>query len=358
MMRPCLSPANRAVFESDATESFGQLLCLRDTEPSADPLAADASRLQAAHVGSSVMMPTGPLSFALAKSEPLPFVGVGDSPPESLPTTNTVITTVTAITASTAIPAKIHLPLPPRRGGGPGGGPHGCCGPHCGAPPGWPPGGGPHGCAPRADRPSAVASPTDSEAGAHSSAHLRVTNAHVTARFPVRTSPGASAPACAAAAEHPATASAAARSPVPVPHCSVPRHRRKESAALLLRLLARRIRRASPRPVTRRSLIRLRIGLFPCAACHLADLLHRALHALHDSLRNRRRHARQLHWYLGGLLCHLHRHAHHLAHLTRLLRGARRRSRARCRSSSPGCRPRRRSPGTGTLRRPQVRTTP
>jgi hypothetical protein len=59
------------------------------------------------------------MSFALANSEPLPFVGVGDSPlPESLPTTNTVITTVTAITASKAIPPKIHLPLPPPRGGG------------------------------------------------------------------------------------------------------------------------------------------------------------------------------------------------------------------------------------------------
>jgi len=52
----------------------------------------------------------------------------------------------------------------------------------------------------------------------------------------------------------------------------------------------------------------------------LADLLYRALHALHDSLRNRRCHARQLHWYLRSLLRHLHRHADQLAHLTRLLR--------------------------------------
>src|SRR6478609_1653916 len=101
-----------------------------------------AMRLNAAQVGSSMMIPSGPLSFALANSEPLPFVGVGDPPPESLPTTDTVITTVTAITASRAIPPKIHLPLPPRRCGGPGGGPHGCGGPQCGAPPGWPPVGG------------------------------------------------------------------------------------------------------------------------------------------------------------------------------------------------------------------------
>ena len=86
------------------------------------------------HVGSSVMMATGPLSFALANSEPLPFGGVGDPPPpESLPTTKTVITTVTAITASTAIPPKIHLPLPPRRRGGP------AEGPTAATPPDWPP---------------------------------------------------------------------------------------------------------------------------------------------------------------------------------------------------------------------------
>src|SRR5689334_10008859 len=103
-------------------------------------------RVHAAHVGSSVMMPTGPLSFALANSESLPLVGVGDPPPpEFLPTTNTA-TTVTAMIASNAMPPKIHLPLPPRLGGGPGGGPHGCCAPHCGAPLGWP-GGGPH-CGP------------------------------------------------------------------------------------------------------------------------------------------------------------------------------------------------------------------
>src|SRR6202008_2049340 len=103
-----------------------------------------ATRPHASQVGSSVIMPTGPLSFALAKSEPLPFVDVGDSPPpEFLPTTSTVITTVIAITASKAIPPKIHLPLPPPLGGGPGGGPHGCRCPHCGSPPGWPPRGGP-----------------------------------------------------------------------------------------------------------------------------------------------------------------------------------------------------------------------
>src|SRR5882757_4885934 len=83
-------------------------------------------------VGSSVMIVTGPLSLALAILDvgPPVGVGVGDGElPESFPTTNTVMTTVTAITASTAIPPKIHLPLPPPLGGGPGGGPH------CGAPP-------------------------------------------------------------------------------------------------------------------------------------------------------------------------------------------------------------------------------
>src|SRR5262249_41298773 len=94
----------------------------------------------------------------------------------------------------------------------------------------------------------------------------------------------------------------------------------------------------------------------PSAACHLAGLLHRALHALHDPLRNRRRHPRQLHWYLGGLLRHLHRHAHQLAHLTRLLRRScgrtrctRRRSRYTRRTrSATACSP---SPHTfGTLK--------
>src|SRR4051794_13454948 len=101
-------------------------------------VSAVPTRLHESHVGSPSIMFAGPLSFALAKSEPFPFVGVGDSPPpEFLPTTNTVMTTVTAITASSAIPPKIHLPLPPPLGGGPGGGPHGCCGgPHCGAPAG------------------------------------------------------------------------------------------------------------------------------------------------------------------------------------------------------------------------------
>src|SRR3954453_8011444 len=97
------------------------------------------TRPHASHVGSSVMIPTGKVSSALAKSESAPFVGVGEPPSESLPTTNTVITTVTAITATRSMPPIIHLPLP-LLGGGPGGGPHGCCGPHCGAPPG----GGPH----------------------------------------------------------------------------------------------------------------------------------------------------------------------------------------------------------------------
>jgi hypothetical protein len=84
------------------------------------------------------MIVAGPLSFALAMSDagPAVDVAVGEGElPESSPTTNTVMTTVTAMTTSNAIPPKIHLPFPPL-GGCPGGGPHGCCSPHCGTPAG------------------------------------------------------------------------------------------------------------------------------------------------------------------------------------------------------------------------------
>jgi hypothetical protein len=51
----------------------------------------------------------------------------------------------------------------------------------------------------------------------------------------------------------------------------------------------------------------------------LTHLLQHTLNALHHRAGNRSGHTRQLHWNLCGLLSHLHRHLHHLAHVAALL---------------------------------------
>jgi len=82
-----------------------------------------------AHDGSSVMIPTGPLSLALATSE-----GAADvvpPPPLLSPlflVQDTATTAVTAITATNETAPMPHLAAPPFFGGTGAG--HGCCGPH------------------------------------------------------------------------------------------------------------------------------------------------------------------------------------------------------------------------------------
>ncbi len=83
-------------------------------------------RPHASHVGSSVMMLTGPVSSALANSD-FPPPDVVGPPSEPGRTTTTVITTVTTMTATTAKPINNHFSHP-RRGGGGGG--HGGCEPY------------------------------------------------------------------------------------------------------------------------------------------------------------------------------------------------------------------------------------
>ncbi|ORV13363.1 hypothetical protein AWB94_05165 [Mycolicibacterium canariasense] len=94
-----------------------------------------------AHDGSSVITETGPVSFALAKSDvgaPL-VVGaaVGLSVPPLLFVHDTATTAVTAITPTSATPPMIHFTNPRFCGGGGVCG-QPCCGFHCG--PGCPPG--------------------------------------------------------------------------------------------------------------------------------------------------------------------------------------------------------------------------
>jgi len=88
-----------------------------------------------AHDGSSVITDTGPVSFALAKSDvgaPL-VVGaaVGLSEPPLLFVQDTATTAVTAMTATRATAPMIHF-AKPRLGAGGGVCGHPCWGFHCG----------------------------------------------------------------------------------------------------------------------------------------------------------------------------------------------------------------------------------
>ena len=136
---------------------------------------------------------------------------------------------------------------------------------------------------------------------------------------------------------------------MPVPHCSVQRHRPKASASRW------RTPRASPRPVALRPVdptsgspsSPVSPAIWP--TCCIA-----ALHALHGSpCGTDAAMPRQLHWYLRSLLRHLHRHAHQLAHLARLLRSACRRRRtsggSTARAASSARSRSTRSPGAGSF---------
>jgi hypothetical protein len=85
-----------------------------------------------AHDGSSVITDTGPVSFALAKSDAGAPLVVGDAVGLSVPPLlfvhDTATTAVTAMTPTSATPPMIHFAKP--RFWGAGGQP--CCGFHCG----------------------------------------------------------------------------------------------------------------------------------------------------------------------------------------------------------------------------------